>query len=66
MIFKTSAFLFLKQYLKLVLKFTLFSQEALVGTGENVEKWEIDEMMHDGDKNQDGFLDYEGLKLTIS
>ena len=56
----------MKQYLKLVLKFTLFSQEALVGTGENVEKWEIDEMMHDGDKNQDGFLDYEGLKLTIS
>lgn len=34
-------------------------KEALVGTGENVEKWEIDEMMHDGDKNQDGFLDYE-------
>jgi len=34
-------------------------KEALVGTGESVEKWEIDEMMHDGDKNQDGFLDYE-------
>jgi len=34
-------------------------KEALVGTGENVEKWEIDEMMHDGDKNQDGVLDYE-------
>merc|ERR1712183_658996 len=34
-------------------------KEAMVGTGENIEKWEIDEMMHDGDKNQDGVLDYE-------
>lgn len=34
-------------------------KEALDGTGEKVEKWEIDEMMHDGDKNQDGVLDYE-------
>jgi len=34
-------------------------KEAMVGTGENIEKWEIDDMMHDGDKNQDGVLDYE-------
>ena len=31
------------------------------GTGEMVEKWEVDEMMNDGDKNQDGMLDYEGV-----
>ena len=30
------------------------------GTGETIEKWEVDEMMNDGDKNQDGMLDYEG------
>ena len=35
-------------------------KNALDGTGEMVEKWEIDEMMHEGDKNQDGVLDYEG------
>merc|ERR1739838_21075 len=34
-------------------------KEALDGTGEQVEKWEIDEMMQEGDKNQDGVLDYE-------
>ena len=36
------------------------SKEALEGTGELIEKWEVDEMMNDGDKNQDGMLDYEG------
>jgi len=35
-------------------------QAAMEGTGESIEKWEVDEMMHDGDKNQDGMLDYEG------
>ena len=33
------------------------------GTGEAIEKWEVDEMMNDGDKNQDGMLDYEGKML---
>ena len=33
------------------------------GTGESIEKWEVDEMMNDGDKNQDGMLDYEGTLL---
>ena len=32
------------------------------GTGELVEKWEVDDMMNDGDKNQDGMLDYEGTR----
>ena len=37
------------------------------GTGEAIEKWEVDEMMNDGDKNQDGMLDYEGdISLTYS
>ena len=36
------------------------------GTGELVEKWEVDEMMNDGDKNQDGMLDYEGAHLISS
>nr|CAB3267147.1 troponin C, body wall muscle [Phallusia mammillata] len=35
-------------------------KEAMEGTGECIEKWEVDEMMNDGDKNQDGMLDYEG------
>nr|CAB3267146.1 troponin C, body wall muscle [Phallusia mammillata] len=34
-------------------------KEAMEGTGECIEKWEVDEMMNDGDKNQDGMLDYE-------
>lgn len=33
------------------------------GTGECIEKWEVDDMMNDGDKNQDGMLDYEGKHL---
>nr|BAA13630.1 troponin C [Halocynthia roretzi]BAA13632.1 unnamed protein product [Halocynthia roretzi] len=32
---------------------------ALDGTGENVETWEVDEMMADGDKNHDSQIDYE-------
>uniref|UniRef100_F6YSA0 EF-hand domain-containing protein n=1 Tax=Ciona intestinalis TaxID=7719 RepID=F6YSA0_CIOIN len=32
---------------------------AMEGTGESIEKWEVDDMMNDGDKNQDGMLDYE-------
>jgi len=35
------------------------------GTGELVEKWEVDDMMNDGDKNQDGMLDYEGNSLCL-
>uniref|UniRef100_H2Z2P9 EF-hand domain-containing protein n=1 Tax=Ciona savignyi TaxID=51511 RepID=H2Z2P9_CIOSA len=34
-------------------------KEAMEGTGESIEKWEVDDMMNDGDKNQDGMLDYE-------
>ena len=34
------------------------------GTGETIDKWEVDEMMNDGDKNQDGMLDYEGEPMT--
>ena len=31
------------------------------GTGEPIDKYEVDEMMNEGDKNQDGMLDYEGF-----
>ncbi|XP_076811640.1 troponin C, body wall muscle-like isoform X2 [Clavelina lepadiformis] len=34
-------------------------KSAMDGTGECIEKYEVDEMMQDGDKNHDGMLDYE-------
>lgn len=37
----------------------------MMGTGESIEEWEVDDMMRDGDKNQDGSLDYEGDVLNI-
>merc|ERR1712088_34462 len=34
-------------------------QAALALTGEPVQDWELDGMLNDGDKNEDGCLDYE-------
>lgn len=32
---------------------------AMIGTGECIENWEVDDMMSDGDKNNDWQIDYE-------
>lgn len=32
----------------------------MIGTGEEIENWEVDDMMADGDKNNDYQIDFEG------
>lgn len=38
--------------------------EIIRSTGESISEEEIDELLKDGDKNNDGMLDFDGMTLN--